>query len=343
MPRPCFCDEDSCRLCHLYHNNPKYRNYWGEDNSVLCIHRGGLTGKEHPCTSCNNRVQAKEYACSIHGACTARNLVRGISCCRICPDKVSTAYDKDQKKYRSLYYYMYPIDEVCLLWNLQQLKNRMELFDRAIFIISLDQRTLNKYRVEDLLGKMGISDDEHEFHYVSNHSDLREVKGLQFLLNPSYFLEKDLDPNALTFWAHAKGMTKWNDPTIRKWSEMLYAFNLDNIDLVEKQLEGSVFAGAFKKVGKGFYGSQSTWHYSGGFYWIRDVLLAKKNWSKYDVQWFGSESYPGCVTESSEGGCLFHEGSVSSMNMYDENYTEKLYQAFLEKKGQRNGVVVGKV
>lgn len=26
--RPCLCEKDTCHLCRLYHNNPKYKEYW---------------------------------------------------------------------------------------------------------------------------------------------------------------------------------------------------------------------------------------------------------------------------------------------------------------------------
>jgi GR25 family glycosyltransferase involved in LPS biosynthesis len=32
MPRPCTCDRDGCRLCHLYHTDPRYKRLW-EDAS----------------------------------------------------------------------------------------------------------------------------------------------------------------------------------------------------------------------------------------------------------------------------------------------------------------------
>jgi hypothetical protein len=28
MPRPCTCEKDGCRLCHLYHKDERYKRLW---------------------------------------------------------------------------------------------------------------------------------------------------------------------------------------------------------------------------------------------------------------------------------------------------------------------------
>lgn len=55
---------------------------------LACVHRGPATGASHPCAACGGRkVPEPEYACALHGVCTAGRLVAGVACCRVCPDR----------------------------------------------------------------------------------------------------------------------------------------------------------------------------------------------------------------------------------------------------------------
>lgn len=49
MPRPCTCDKITCRLCHLYHADPRYRKLWGDDQEQV-VAQAAPTPKPKPTT-----------------------------------------------------------------------------------------------------------------------------------------------------------------------------------------------------------------------------------------------------------------------------------------------------
>lgn len=90
-PRPCLCDKtERCRLCWLYHNDPRYHALWsGQPVSTLprppCVHLGDATGNRRLCDSCNGKVELKLFECRHprHGPeVTMRD-------CQTCPDHLS--------------------------------------------------------------------------------------------------------------------------------------------------------------------------------------------------------------------------------------------------------------
>ena len=97
--RPCTCDRDTCRRCWLYHNDPRYRQMWGDDpadgNELLtCTHLGEPTGEEATCPTCPGKEppRLKLFACGVYGQCTVAKAVHGVACCDRgrCPSFAST-------------------------------------------------------------------------------------------------------------------------------------------------------------------------------------------------------------------------------------------------------------
>ncbi|MCI0459761.1 MAG: hypothetical protein L0Z62_22655 [Gemmataceae bacterium] len=87
---PCAADHDpspeSCRLCWLAANDPRYQRLWGITGPGACVHLGAETGETGECVSCWGRVKLKVFGCVVHGTCTTGKQVEGVACCRGCPD-----------------------------------------------------------------------------------------------------------------------------------------------------------------------------------------------------------------------------------------------------------------
>lgn len=129
-------------------------------------------------------------------------------------------------------------------------------------------------------------------------------------------------PQDAILYAHTKGVTRKVDPgnSCQWWASLLYSLMLDHWPSIARQLGRHPITGAFKKVGHGFAGSRSAWHYSGSFFWARASDFQRRPWRKIDRKWWGNESWPGTAYTAPEAGCLFHEGRVPSLNLYDPRY-----------------------
>ncbi len=220
---------------------------------------------------------------------------------------------------RHLLYHVYPVKGNGV-WqrNLDQLKLWLHLFNgvRAV-AIATDARTDPPEAVREYL-----HGHVRDFLEVQNDGNLREVTTFVPLLERIAWC---VGPEHYTFYAHAKGVTKPINPgvSVHPWVGVLYAANLDYWPLVQSQLAKHPITGAFKKVGRGF-GSASSWHYSGTFYWLRNAdVFTRRNWRHVDWAWWGTEAWPGLHFDPQEAGCLFHTGRVPSLNLYNLRYVTR--------------------
>jgi len=98
--RPCTCDrfhapyqQGDCRLCFLYHHDPRYKTLWNgqperpapQPRTAACRHRGTEQGQAD-CPSCRGTVRVKVFACTLHASCTLARVVPGHACCESCKD-----------------------------------------------------------------------------------------------------------------------------------------------------------------------------------------------------------------------------------------------------------------
>jgi hypothetical protein len=198
--------------------------------------------------------------------------------------------------------------------NVLQLRKRIDLFNgKRIVAISTGPGLDPPDAVKDLF-RGTVSD----WLVMPNSYSRREVA--TFL--PLWSHVRTEDPSEATFYAHAKGVTRPVNPgtTIHTWTRLMYETCLDYWPLVERTLARFPLAGTFKKVGRGFAGSDSSWHYSGTFYWARNVELFRRDWRRVDPVWWGTESYPGLHFGADEAGCLFHESVVPTLDLYSMGY-----------------------
>jgi hypothetical protein len=139
------------------------------------------------------------------------------------------------------------------------------------------------------------------------------------------------------YWGHAKGVTHPVNAgvSVHRWARLLFCANLDYWPVVAGLLNRFPVAGALKKVGYGFQGSPSTWHYSGGEYWVRNDVCGEL-WKRIDKVWWGTESWPGVHWQEQQAGCIFHQGLVPTLDMYSLPYVVKLEQEFEQWKLQNS-------
>jgi hypothetical protein len=198
--------------------------------------------------------------------------------------------------------------------NVQELVKRIGMFNgrRVMAIVTGDGLDPPEAVREAMAG--------HDFEFIEmpNESRLREVVSFIPLLKTV----ESLDKNSVTFYAHSKGVTRPVDSgtTVHAWTDIMYATCLDYWPVVERMLASYPIVGSFKKLGHGFQGSDSNWHYSGTYYWLRHSGVFGRKWQLVDQQWWGTESWPGVQFKPEEAGCLFRTGSVPELDLYNYSY-----------------------
>lgn len=344
---PCG-DTAKCRFCYLFAHDQEYRTAWGGDQSAS-VADDALRSKWSPSPpplAQRAWTFAKALARHVLAGCPqASERDRRLAICRACEHcdaakdqcrqcgcrmGVKAAWELERcplgkwdVPVLNLLYHVLPIKGNGT-WqrNLDQLRQRLPLFNgKKVIAVVHEASCDHPAAVQEYLGADGI-----DWVVKANRNDLREV-------GTWHDLWERIDGRpGMTFYGHAKGVTHPVNPgvSIHRWVQMLYHTGLDYLPLVGEVLEKHPIAGSFKKVGAGFGGSRSSWHYSGAFYWVRtDAGLA--NYKKIDPLWFGVESWPGVAFRPEEGGCLFMEGRVPGLNLYHLRYLQRVVEPEFEQ------------
>lgn len=252
----------------------------------------------------------------------------GIVCkCRHC-NSCELRFPEDNFTFRNLLYHIYPIrGNGIWQWNVDNLKKRINLFNgKRIIAVAINRVTDSMDDVKASFAGERID----EFIQIPNNPRLREVASWE----PLWSRVRSLDENEITFYGHAKGVTRPFNPgsTIQRWVELLYEANLDYYPIVAKLLDIYPIAGALKKLGRGFQSSRSEWHYSGTFYWVRNRDFFLKEWRHIDQKWWGTESWPGVHFSQMEAGVIFGEGAIPPMDMYGAATFNPIFERFQQWK-----------
>lgn len=303
-----------------------------------CLHRGALESRD-------------VFACAKHGQCSVIP-VEGVRQCAGCPDHarrppvaqihvpkaepdLSTIPQRfDPPARRHLVYHVYPASGNGV-WQrgIQQLGLRRELFDGSRTIAVVTGPGLDPPEMVDAAARMALGDVQTLF--MPNEPTRREVTSWWPLWQRALSLADDSDA---IFYGHSKGATRQVDPgnSCQWWASLLYHVCLDYWPHVSEVLERFEIAGAMKKHGYGFGHQYGRWHYSGTFFWARAGGIRQKISRPVPQVWFGTEAWPGMVYSAVEAGCIFHEGVVGKLNLYDVNYWRRtLLPAFEEWQNAR--------
>ena len=123
---------------------------------------------------------------------------------------------------------------------------------------------------------------------------------------------KEVDPNSICFYAHAKGVSKDRTNALDNWVASLYFFNLDERyrnNAMNEIYAGKSFSGILGKLIQ-IDPVESPWHYSGTFFWFNpksipsDIKLPDNRWA--------IEALPGLCTSAENAHFQFY----SSKNPY---------------------------
>lgn len=287
-----------------------------------CKHLGAVV---EWCNSCGGGMR-HVHDCDLHERCTRGRVSSNVRSCEDCGD-----YQPQIPNFstRHLLMHIWPVRGNGV-WqaNVDQLKARLGLFNgQRVIAVAVDNRTDCLQAVQSHFGNHRID----QWIEVPNNSQLREVLTWPLLwerIRPS--------ADSAVFYCHAKGVSRPvnRGVTIHRWVQMLWSGNLDYWPTVEGVLCSHPIAGCFKKVGNGFNGSRSSWHYSGTFYWVRSSDLHQR-WQHIDRQWWGTEAWPGLHWRPEEAGVLFGDGYVPSLDLYSMSVLERMEVEFEQWKSQQ--------
>ncbi len=270
--------------------------------------------------------QKKVRLCALHEHCTTATPRDGLACCAECLD-----YDNGKPepitRPRHLLYHLWPVQgDGVWQTNVAELRQRLHLFDgrRAIAIVTSDNADSLETVQAAFAGER--IDSWREF---PNDPKLREVVTWDWLWEQVAHL------SGATFYAHAKGVTRpWDaGSSIPRWVRLMYRSLLDEPDLIEAMLKRWPLVGTAKKLGAGFPGSASAWHYSGTFYWVRNDALGQK-WRTIDRTWYGNEAWPGLHWKAEEAGAMA-VGRVAELDLYRLDVMSRVEKEFEQWKSRQ--------
>jgi predicted O-methyltransferase YrrM len=234
----------------------------------------------------------------------ARDLSARHASARVVPDTAAVRPGRDTVPFtitprRNLLYHVWPVRGETWRWNVKQLRSRIDLFNgRRIVGIVHDARSEHPDEVRRMLDGCGC-----EFVIAANGPS---GEGLTF---PTMLDQiRSVDPNEVTFYAHAKGV-KYEPaipPPVRRWAETQYRVALDDWPSVRSQLERYAMTGSFKMLGRfRVHHYLGDWHYSGTFFWLRHAFVFARDVASPNGFYGCVEAWPGVHFRNEETGCLF--------------------------------------
>ncbi len=200
---------------------------------------------------------------------------------------------------RNLIYHIWPVKDSAWQWNLDNLLQRIDIFNgRRLIGIVHDGDSEDPDVVKQILQGHGCD------FIVMPNDPVGEVNTFPELIRG---VASD-DENEVTFYAHAKGVSygpNFFDP-VRVWVDTLYRTNLDDWGTVGHHLQEKAMTGSFRLLGRvPNHGNLGDWHYSGSFFWMRHTWVFKRNYADVPQFYGGVEAWPGILFDVSETGCLF--------------------------------------
>jgi len=219
---------------------------------------------------------------------------------------------------RHLLYHLWPVRGSTWRWNVEQLLQRIDLFNgRRIVAIVSDERTEDIAVVRAAFAGHGVSFIERP-NSAHGESDTFPLMLAELARE---------HPDDLSFYAHAKGVKyepQW-PPAVRRWAEVQYAVSLDRWPEVRAHLERHAMTGLLRRTGRyANHGHVGDWHYSGTFFWFRHDAVFRRAWQDVPRFYGGVEAWPGMLFAPEEASCLLLDGL--SERLRDLPYHERFWQ-----------------
>jgi hypothetical protein len=211
---------------------------------------------------------------------------------------------------RNLIYYIYLKDCPALWLNLDLMDKYIHLFDGQIII-----------KMAGVVDNINIIGQKYPWilnaELVPNYPTHEAPHFKQALT------ELDLTEPSMTFYAHAKGVSRpWNK-ALERWIRLMYKGNLDHVP----DLGNKLFSGCFGKLRRGSDQVPVPWHYSGTFYWMSTVRVVNRYYfyekfgipQDVDNRWF-TENFPGLIATQKEVLFNIHASDEKGYNLYSDKF-----------------------
>lgn len=186
--------------------------------------------------------------------------------------------------------------------NIKELLKYSNVFNgKKIILVKVDTMT---ERFEDVVNFFDLNDAI--FLKFDNDPKLGEVVGFLDGLK----LLNNLNAEDITFYAHTKG-TKYrsipaqNMATIRRWRNRMYYECLSDIKNIEDIFSLNYSCCGCFLENYGHLDTQSAWHFSGTFWWVKHSNLFKTNWTDIHNGYYGVEQFLGRIFPIEEAYCLY--------------------------------------
>lgn len=230
------------------------------------------------------------------------------------------------------------------LLHLHALNLYKDIFDKKTFIISMDNPDTDTVLYTYTVKLISAIVPDAEFIKTRNHPDYA---------SEAWWVKKEFIPNMskykdeAVFWCHGKGKggLRYTDKDdLFVWIALLYYANLGNGDIIDKFIndDETYMMGTLYYPIKAWY--FSTWHYHGGFYWLKpdkvDEYMRSHDTSIFDAVnctgWekrYIAEGLPGIIFKKGEhcmhiNDLYFASSAYSHKDYLKNNFSKKSVQDF---------------
>lgn len=225
--------------------------------------------------------------------------------------------------YKNLVFHFYTFegfrDNEAIKLHLNCLKYYSDIFDNALFVISVDDVNNTELIKETEHAIIDCGFKDVRFKVVENDV-YREAKTFKVEI-----MDKLTSYEGITFFGHTKGVSNMsikevNKESVLKWIAGMYFLNLHFVDEAENLLIGqfrTCFYGAYKVISKKVENKNNTW-YAGTFFWVNTNRLANNiKQRKIEIPNLHDRGYAEFVT-----GELDVLGSHGWLYLFPFNYNE---------------------
>lgn len=204
-------------------------------------------------------------------------------------------------------------------YHIEKIHEHLPKFNnKKIINIVTGQEFYEPKYVKDRLKGLNI-----DFTTTINNPSHREAFSFFTNLLPKV---ESIEENEFTFFGHSKSCTNRRQEDRfkiqhRMWTDYCYRYTLDNIDDVIEKMKSYDSYGPFVRTnGLSRAVSDTTWHYSGTFFWFKNSEVFKKDWSEKRFNYengYEAEAFIGKMIPQNRGYCSFDiEGDFEQQNQF---------------------------
>ena len=209
-------------------------------------------------------------------------------------------------------------------WNVAHLKAYIEQFDgvRSVAVVTTKQSILvGNPQTATLADVQAEFKDIRIDNWIERANDPSRRECITFL--PLMQTIPRDGVNDITWYGHAKGARHIHEQFPLLWAHTMYRLTLESENDVRDQLQKFPITGCFKRHNEFNLPKHHRWHYSGTFFWFRNInVFSREGWDDLAPNFFaGVEAWPSRIFSDAEGGCLFNDNAD---NLYDKATWTKL-------------------